>query len=1285
MGGISSMLQIAKGALAVQQYALNVTGNNIANVNNSDYSLQTVQQVNNGSINYAGLTLGTGVTSDQVEQSVDQLLENRLTEAEASLSGSEAAETYITIIESYFNDTSGTGISNALTDLWDSWSDLANNPDDDSERLIVLESGEALAEQFNAAYDYLDQIEIDINTQIVSAVDRINEITEDIAELNQDIMGDEIEATANDKRDQRNALVDELGELIDINVFEQSNGAVTINVAEGLPIVSGTTAHQLTIEDDQIAWVNSSGGTQKISDEIAGGQIGGWLDIRDSIIPEYEAELNELASEVIWAVNYQHSQGVGLNYFSDTLTGTYETDESGWLSSLSYGSKIDYSSDLTMWIEDDTTSDTQYSEVTMDMGVSEAAISNWQSGADLPAEDAVYKLTVVDGTTIGDNLVIQSDGDRLTMAQASTVAGQSVAEFMQSADAPIVAQTLTISGGASGTQTVDIAYSGGDAKQSAASIAEALNEIDGVTAYAAENSALLDVTAIASGAALADGSTVSFGIYVDGVTHIESFTVDSTLGGIQEQFEDAFLAAAESLNEIYGDEDLTLTWDVDDASATQFTLTSSSGRTIGLQDLTTDPASASHIEFSGNGTTAVQIGSGDSAAVASTLTVEVEEGMSIASSVAGAAGGIFSGTTATTASSIITLGGEGGYSDFTGSTISFEVDGIAVSYSVGADTTDEEFSIGLESALNTALGANPDYTVMRNGTSVSILKASGLDEPIEISDFVSTGTNTTLSTSTGTGSGTSAPDNDLLIANDPNPLRNSSTSSLYEDSGIIMWEKYDTNGIATGESGLITVEDAGEVTITDSSGNELLTFDLSAGSLVAGNTMSINVNLVDDGVNPPYAEPDTLDFTVDGSANVQNETYMFKVVSGGTIGTLPATGESSITIEWDNGITYGTFVIEESDPPLTPATPYEVEVDGMTLQFTSGTLIEGDVFTITTDSSGNPVSTNEDGDATGELMSDWHWTLESFADQFNRVGQGMTATVVDNKLELSASGSYNVITNMEYSDTNGFTEENLFVEVTDWSAMDFEAEDLQFVRSASGDWSIANDPTGGNATLIPEGGDDDGFGVDFNGDGLADIEITFAEKVTGDGVFSFDLVQHDAEDIGFAFSDESGVIAAAGINTFFAGDDALTMEINSVIEDTSFIAAATIDPETGAIDSGDSSNALALADVQYESINMRQWSFSRGSDTESSISTTTLDGYYSTMLGALGVDVQNVQSAKEFSTLMVNYLTSQRNSVSAVSLDEEMIKLIEYQQAFTAASKLVSVADEMFDTIINLR
>lgn len=1189
MGGIGSTLQIAKGALAAQQYGLNVTGNNIANVNNPDYSRQNVEQINSGSIKYANFLFGTGVNSSQVTQSVNQLLENRLTGEKSSLSGFEQAESYIKIITDHFNESSDNSISNILTDFWNSWNDLSNNPGDDSERLIILENGQELSERFNMAYSYLGQVETEINMKLVDAVDRINNITADIAKLNVDIMGQETQRTSNDKRDQRNSLIDELGKLININVFEQTSGAVAINVNNGLPIVNGNSTYSLSVVENGINWVDSAGKKQDITDMITGGQIGGWLDVRDTVIPKYQSDVNELSHEIIWSINYQHSQGVGLEYFSNGLTGEYSVDESDWLTSLTFGDKIDHSKNLNMWIEDNTTATPEYSKIDMDMGISEAKMSNWNAGTGLTTattEPAVYKFTVMESGTATYNLAAPTDGIKIGAVQSG--AGTAAGLMQNNTIAPIAAQTLTIENSPSGTKTVDIKYDGGDAKQSAASIAEALNKIEGINAKAEENSAVLNVAGFGAGI----GDKIRFGMYVDGITHYEEFTFTPALGGVNEHFEDAFRAAVEAINSKYGDDDLKLDWDVTNPLNNEFTLTSKSGRTIGLENVTTNGGAGDSITFSDkSAVTSALVGFDGAAVIASAVTIGIEKGMTISSNVSGVNGGLFS-------------------------------------------------------------------------------VAAGV---------------------------TVTPVNHIL------PI----------DKSIIAWEKYDIDGLSTGVKGQIEVGliDGTPIPVADSSGNQLLTFNLAPRELVAGNTMSINVNLVNDPTSasfdpllPTYAKPDPLEFTIKGTANSQNDIYQFKVVNddtkqyndfkSGTIGAELADGDPPITIEWTNGTNSGRFQIKEPVPPLTPDTPYNVEVDGMTLQFTKGTLFKNDVFTITTDESGKPVSTDKNGKPTGEFMSDWHWTLDSFTDQFNKEAQGLKATVNNkNQLELSTSQEYHVISNVSYSKDSeeyGFSKENISIDVKDWSAINFNAENMRFVRDAAGVWTIPNPPASLSATLLPaDGGYDDGFGVDFNGDNLADIDFSFKKNITGDGInegyFAFDLLKREPTDIKFGFSDESGTMAALGFNTFFKGDDALTMGVNEVVKDTNFVAAATIDSETGKVYKGDNSNTLALADVQFKSLTMKQWEFSRGSEPKTSMTTATLDGYYSTMLGSLGVDAKNIQTSKEFSTLMVNYITEQRDSISAVSLDEEMIKLMEYQHAFAAASKLVKTADEMLNTIIGMR
>ncbi|MCP4118207.1 MAG: flagellar hook-associated protein FlgK [Desulfobacteraceae bacterium] len=1408
MTGISSTLNIAQGAIAAQQYGLNVTGHNIANVNNPDYSRQDAAHKSNGSSLYSGFLFGRGVGVEQIMQRVDQLLENRLTDEKSTQAAFEEAEAYMQIMEGFFEESSETSISSMLTQYWNSWHDLSDNPQGASERVAVYEKGQNFVSRLNAANTDLTNVETDVNREIESAVGRINALTSQIAEMNKEISSLENHRTANDQRDQRNALVDELGTMIDIDTFEQPNGGIIVNVANGFTLVNQVDNYELSVAENEVMWQGSYGSDIDITDKISGGKLGGWLQIRDEIIPKYKNDLDVLAHEMIWAINYQHSQGAGLDYYTGSLTGDYRADESGLLSSYDFGDKIDYAKDFRMWVKDMTTSSAEYRTVDMDMGISGATISDWQGRAPGGVQGR-YKLTVVDDATLGDRQVAETDGDELATVKGS---GIDVADALNGS---LVDQTLTISGGPNGTEKIEIKDMGGDAKRSAASIAEALNKAGGVTAHASENSAGFDITGIANAE---DGDEVQFSLYVDGVIQKQSFIVDLSAGTLDEQFEEALLSATEAVNDINSDQDLFVNG---------LEITSQSGRTLGVQDfeiqdnsgirldnftnfnpgdqvsftvesngtpgtstpitvdltgvdttdqmavaqvfysaldagldgqpfsLENDPATSSvtlrttdgsdltlknagndsgddatiaitalggttpdganannvldftaaandtaifnadtnstdSINFSGNGSsvTLTEPGAaGDKAGVvAGTVTILTDPGMSIQTSVFGASsGGLFDQADAKIGSSIITLGGDGGFGNFTvGEDVTFEVDGIPVTYTVAVPVAPDDNELGYAKGLETALGGalpGADYEVVRTGKSVSIIKNKALEEPIEITDFKESATgDATLRVSTGTGSGASDPENDLLNA--ANVFRDFSTSTLYSDKGIIKWEKLDADGLSTGEEGLVEVEDQGLVTIEEN-GVASLSFNVSAGSLVAGNTLTVNTD--------ENGFPDPLNFRVKGAANSKNEMYHFSVKSGGKVGTLPGYGEEPLVIEWNNGVTSGSFEIEGSDPPITPDSPVEVEVDGMKLKFYDGTLFNDDVFTITTDHLGVPVSDNSSGQPTGELLSDWHWTQDSFADRFNTQAEGMKAIVTtDNRLKFEASDDYNAMVNVRYSGENGFSEDNTTIEVKDWTSFDFSADEITFDRNASGQWNLLNDPTGGNAVVIPEGGDDDGFGVDFSGDGLADIEIRFNKKVTGAGQVKFDFDERDADDMGFAFSNDpasssSGLVAAAGINTFFKGNDALTIEMNEKLSDTDYIAAGRINSETGEISNGDNSNALSLADVQFKTLTMQQWTYNRGSEATSSLTSATLDGYYNTMVGSLGIRSRSIKSGKAFSDIMVNNLKEQRDSISAVSLDEEMIKLMKYQHAFSAASKLVTVSDEMLNTLLGMR
>lgn len=1397
MTTMNSILNTAQSALLTMQSAISVTGQNIANVDNPNYSVQNVVCTATTPVTTGGQTYGTGVEVEQVQQDVDQLLENRLTQEISTQAALEEQTLYMNLIEDIFDEGTDNGLSTAMDNYWNSWEDLSNNPSGSAQQTIVYESGVSLTQDINSIDSQLGQLSDDLDLEIQAGVDLINELTSQIASLNQAIIAAESSGNnANDLMDLRNGLVDDLGQLMDIDVITKADSSLLINTGNGLPLVSDGTAYQLDMEENRICWNGVSGTCVDITDDISGGQLGGWLELRDAVIPETRAELDELAAELIWAMNYQHSQGAGEAYYSGPVEGTYTTGDSELLASYGYGDEIDYSSDFSMIIQDMSSSETEFQVVEVDMGISRAEVTALEGSCDA---NSTYELTVVDAGVIGEQIVAHAQGDALGM-----ICAVSAGDVDAALATALSEQVLTITGGESGTLELPV----GDADLSSAAIAQALNEIDGITAYSSPTLVEFGLDGITQAQ---DGDLVQFTLYVDGWEQACQFTVDASAGTLEQQFEVYLGEAAEVINLANGSMDLII-----DGG----TLESLSGATIGVQEFsvqdnagilitnfqnfntsdtltltlatdgtpstqtlveidltgvdindpeqmsqafyealdqqmsdtpivvsldetssgvvlrTTDGSSlvlgsaggdqgddASVLVTALNGSTSapapetLTFNGGDqvevtantnnldfltfslpgssastldgaaamvgeaggaldtSAVLLGSLSLFLNPGMEITSSQASSTGLFGSSGSAATGDSMITLGGTAGFTNFDdGDAISFELDGYGIAYTVEplvGVLTDAEQARLLYQALVDAL-PDDQYEVILNQSSVSLVRTRESNDPIIIEGFTdSTGQDAALTLSTVPGTDAPPPENQTLQSNDP--LHNSATAVTYGDPGVIFWEQFDSNGLLTGESGFVKIDEPGLVEIIEN-GETTLTFEISEGSLVAGNTLQVNINA--------SGQPDPLEFEARGQANAIEDTYWFEVSSGST---LLDNGEPVI-IEWYSSMSSGTLVLEGNDPP-NPDIPLQAEVDGMTLYFYSGTLVEGDVFSVATDGSGQPDS--PDGQAAGETLSDWHWTLDSFADEFNSNAGGVMASVTeDHRLVFDTDPDYCALENIICSGGNGFNGENVDIIVLDYSALDIPATDMQFVR-VDGNWEIENDPTGGTVQIIPEGGDDDGFMVDLDGDGLGDIQVNFNQSVTGDGTISLDMVSTDSRDIQFAFAGtdagDCGLAAAAGINTFFTGNDAATIGVNESMASGQYIASGMVDLQTGTLAPGDNANALAMADARYTPLTMVQWDYTRGEAPSASLTQTNLAEYENTLIAGIGVTSQSIQSSLEYSDLMTYQLTGLRDSISAVSLDEEMIRLVAYQQAYTAASKLLSTVDEMLSTLLSLR
>ncbi|MGB5987409.1 MAG: flagellar hook-associated protein FlgK [Desulfobacterales bacterium] len=332
MTDLNQILSIGKSSLLAQQRAIQTTSHNIANANTPGYTRQRVNLSAASPILTAAGMSGTGVEVVSTERIYDRFVDAQIVGQNGPVGQWEALDQTLAQVDVIFNEINSDGIGSALDSFWGAWQDLANNPGGPAERQALLSQSELLTANFNQAADALDQIQADLTTQIALAMDGINGLTQQVADLNDKIFRVEISGqNANDLRDERQQVLNVLSRTIGAEVTE--NGSYAQVSLGGQPLVEYDQAYELSFSDPDFE-IDAPGGPVSVpAADISGGEVAGWLAARDAVIPQYQSDLDALAAGLITALNIQHSAGYGLGdatggqiFFSGTNAGDIAVD-----------------------------------------------------------------------------------------------------------------------------------------------------------------------------------------------------------------------------------------------------------------------------------------------------------------------------------------------------------------------------------------------------------------------------------------------------------------------------------------------------------------------------------------------------------------------------------------------------------------------------------------------------------------------------------------------------------------------------------------------------------------------------------------------------------------------------------------------------------------------------------------------------------------------------------------------------------------------------------------------
>ena len=243
-------LSIGESGLHAYMAALTTTGNNISNAKTNGYTRQEVTRVEAESIrtfNKTG-TIGTGVTATTITQIRDVYYDNKYWENNQKYGEFYTKYYYMKEVEGYFEEENQKGMTKILSELAATLQSLYDNPSSTAVRNETVNSFQTIATTANTLYNEMQDVQRSINEELKSTVDEINNIAEQLSVVNKQIATIEVSGeSANELRDQRNLLIDQLSQLADVEVTEVEVPS-SIKDSYGNTVQTGQTSYMVKLD-----------------------------------------------------------------------------------------------------------------------------------------------------------------------------------------------------------------------------------------------------------------------------------------------------------------------------------------------------------------------------------------------------------------------------------------------------------------------------------------------------------------------------------------------------------------------------------------------------------------------------------------------------------------------------------------------------------------------------------------------------------------------------------------------------------------------------------------------------------------------------------------------------------------------------------------------------------------------------------------------------------------------------------------------------------------------------
>jgi flagellar hook-associated protein 1 len=329
--GLSQALSAALAGVNVTQQGLSVIAGNVANANTAGYVDESLKQVEVSTPGQAG----TSVDTSGINRELSTLLQQQLwTETSGDSYAGTTSQVYQQLQNIYGTPGSSTSFDAIYGNLTSALQTLSANPGSYSAQTQVIGAAQEVAQNLNSMTGTIQQLRTQAEQGIAGGVQTVNTALQQIAQINQQLAGvttlDSAQATLEDQRDQD---VTQLTQMMNVNVIQNSGNQISVFTSTGQQLVAGTQASTLDFNNagtltaasqwsanpsaDGVGTITlvSPGGTTTdlvASGAIQSGQIGAYLQMRDTILPQAQEQLDEFANQMSQALSNQTTSGTAV-------------------------------------------------------------------------------------------------------------------------------------------------------------------------------------------------------------------------------------------------------------------------------------------------------------------------------------------------------------------------------------------------------------------------------------------------------------------------------------------------------------------------------------------------------------------------------------------------------------------------------------------------------------------------------------------------------------------------------------------------------------------------------------------------------------------------------------------------------------------------------------------------------------------------------------------------------------------------------------------------------------